>query len=132
ACVAPMLGSRIVGSSSPISHAASSTNTALSGTGGSAVLLSPSPTSITFGNVTIGSSTTQTVTLANSGSSSLTISQGTVSGTGYTISGLALPLTLAAGQKTACSAIFAPTTAGSITGTISLISNDSNSPATVP
>src|SRR5205814_894607 len=89
-------------------------------------------TSVAFGNVNVGSSKAQTLTLTNSGTASLTISQATVSGTGYSISGLTLPLTLAAGQTTPLSAAFAPSAAGSTTGRISLVRNATNSPASEP
>jgi len=93
--------------------------------------LSVSPTSINFGNVTVGSSKSQTVTLTNSGTASVTVSQAAITGTGFSISGLSLPLTLAAGQNATFKATFAPTTAGSVTGSLSVVSNATNSPATV-
>jgi hypothetical protein len=61
----------------------------------------------------------------------VTISQATVTGTGFSISGLSLPLTLAGGQSTTFQAKFAPTTTGSVTGSISIVSNASNSPTNV-
>jgi hypothetical protein len=94
-------------------------------------LLSASPASINFGNVNLGSSSTQTVTLTNTGIGSVTVSQANVTGGGFSISGLSLPLTLSAGQTTTFSAVFAPTVGGSANGSISVVSNASNSPAQV-
>src|SRR5271170_3252816 len=59
--------------------------------------LSASPASITFGNVQIGTSQTQSGTLSNAGGTSITITQATVTGTGFSATGLNLPLTLATG-----------------------------------
>src|ERR1700677_2966353 len=62
--------------------------------------LTAAPASITFGNVQVGTSQSQTDTLSNTGSTSLTLSQATVSGAGFSITGLTPPITLAAGQST--------------------------------
>ena len=95
------------------------------------LLLSATPTSISFGNVTVGNSSNQSVTLTNTGTGSVTVSQATVAGAGFSISGLSLPLTLTAGQSANFIAIFAPTTAGSASGSVSVASTATNSPAVV-
>jgi large repetitive protein len=92
--------------------------------------LSASPTSLSFGNVVVGSSSTQMVTLTNS-TSGVTISQIGVSGAGFSASGLTPPLTLPAGQSTTFSVIFGPTTSGSVTGSVSVVSSATNSPTTI-
>lgn len=93
--------------------------------------LSASPASIAFGSVKTGSSATQTITLTNTGSASVTVSQATATGTGFNLTGLSLPLNLAAGQSASFSAVFAPGAAGSFTGSVSIISSASDSPAAV-
>jgi hypothetical protein len=128
---APTTAGTFAGSISLNSNATSWSNVALSGTAVSAGLLSASPASINFGNLTVGSNSTQNITLANSGGASLSVSQAAVSGAGFSISGLSLPLTLAAGQSASFSVRFAPAAVGSVTGSISLVSNASNSPASV-
>jgi hypothetical protein len=85
--------------------------------------LTPAPTSITFGNVQVGTRQTQTDTLTNTGGSNITVTQASVSGSGYSITGLTLPLTLAAGQSATVSVIFAPATSGSATGNLSVVSD---------
>jgi len=90
-----------------------------------------SPTSVNFGNVTVGSSGGQTITLNNTGTGSVTVSQANVAGTGFSVSGLSLPLTLAAGQGTSFTANFSPTATGSVTGSVSIVSNATGSPTTV-
>jgi hypothetical protein len=84
---------------------------------------------VSFGSVVVGSSATQNVTVTAS-TNSVTISQATAS-TGYSVSGLTLPATLAAGQSTTFQVKFTPTTTGSVTGSVSLTSNASNSPTAI-
>lgn len=102
----------------------------LSGTGATAGL-SVSPASYTFASVVDEETASQTFTITNTGTASLTISQLTVSGSAFSASGLATPVTLAVGGTATFSVLFAPTTAGSLTGTVTITSNAPNSPATV-
>ena len=62
-------------------------------------LLAISPTSISFGIVKVGNNQNQPATMTNSGGSTLTVTKVTPSGTGFSVSGLTLPLTLASGQS---------------------------------
>ena len=78
------------------------------------------PSTVNFGSVQIGGTVSQSVVLSNALSSNLTISQATVSGTGFTFSGLGMPATLAPGQSVSLTTTFAPQSAGSATGGVSL------------
>ena len=110
----------------------SPTNMALSGTGISQVLqLSASPTSLSFGSLNTGASSIESVTIANTGNAAVSISQVTASGNGFTTAAMSLPLSLAAGQSTSISVIFDPTTTGSLSGSLTVTSNASNSPLVV-
>jgi hypothetical protein len=91
--------------------------------------LTLNPASLDFGDVTVGNSSTQTVTLTNSGTASLTISQADLTGTGFSVNSILL--TLAAGQTTTFDVTFAPTSSGSASGSLSLISDAANSPTTL-
>jgi hypothetical protein len=109
----------------------SSVTVALSGTGYSiTAATSPgyltAPSSMNLGSVTVGSSQTQALTVSNSGGSSLTISGATASGTGFSVSGLTFPYTLAAGGSASLSVTFAPSTTGTVNATLSLSSNASD------
>jgi hypothetical protein len=104
----------------------------LAGTATVAGQLVTSPTSFAFGNVQDGSSTTLSETLTNTGGSTLTISGATASGTGFTLSGLSVPVTLTAGQSTSFSVKFAPTTAGAASGSLTISSNGSNPNLSIP
>jgi hypothetical protein len=88
--------------------------------------LTANPASLAFGSVQVGSSQTQSAALTNSGGSSLTISQATLTGASFTVSGLALPLTLGAGQSATFSVVFAPQSAGNVSGNVIFTSNASN------
>jgi len=124
---APTVAGSANGTLSIVSDAPGSPlNISATGTGVTPGQLTPNPTSLSFGNVLVGSSKTLTETLTNSGGASVTISAAAASGTGFSMSGLTLPLTLNAGQSTSFSVQFAPTTAGGVTGNISVTSNGSN------
>ena len=94
-------------------------------------LLSGSTGSLTFANALVGTSSSQSVSLTNSGTGSVTISQATVSGSGFTMSGFSGSETLAPGNSTTLTVGFAPTAVGTVTGSLSVVSNASNSPATI-
>lgn len=93
--------------------------------------LTATPTSITFGNVQVGTSQTQSDTLTNTGSSGLTVTAATVSGAGFTTTGLNLPLTLDVGQSVTFSVVFSPLSAGSATGNLALTNSASSTPLNV-
>ncbi len=94
-------------------------------------LLSASPTSLSFGSVNTGSLSTLSVTLTNSGNSPVTISSVSVSGAGFNDSGVPGGTVLNAGQSATLNVSFAPSIAGSVTGSVSVASNATNSPTTV-
>jgi hypothetical protein len=88
--------------------------------------LTAAPASVSFGNVTTGSTQSQTVTLTNSGGTSASISQASVTGAGLSISGLTLPLSLGAGQSASFQLTFSPTSAGTVSGGLTITSTANN------
>ncbi|PYT94320.1 MAG: hypothetical protein DMG36_05070, partial [Acidobacteria bacterium] len=94
-------------------------------------LLSASPTSLSFGSVNTGASSTLAVTLTNSGNSNITISTVSVSGASFNASGVPAGTILSVGQTATLHVTFAPSTAGSVTGSVSVASSATNSPATI-
>ncbi|HEX9110468.1 MAG TPA: choice-of-anchor D domain-containing protein, partial [Terriglobales bacterium] len=98
----------------------------LTGTGMAPGQLAANPSSLNFGNVQVGSGLTQSATLTNSGGASLTVSQATLTSASFTVSGLALPLTLGAGQSATFSVLFAPQSVGGVSGNIVFTSDASN------
>ncbi len=100
----------------------------LSGVGvSSSVGLTASTTSLAFGNVKVGSTVTQTVTLKSTGNSSVDISNVSISGSGYTFSGLASNTVLNPGQSAVLTVSLDPKTTGSLPGTVTIFSNAPNS-----
>ena len=97
-----------------------------SGNGGGSGQLTVSSSSVSFGNIQVGSKQSQSLTLMNSGTTSITVSAATVSGSGFSLGTVSLPLTVAGGQKQTVSMSFAPQTAGPATGTLAVTSNASN------
>ncbi|HEY6273393.1 MAG TPA: choice-of-anchor D domain-containing protein, partial [Terriglobales bacterium] len=128
---APLTPSLAAGALRIVSGASASPVTiALSGTGVT-YQLSPSSTSLNFGDVAVASSRAQTITLTNTGTASLTISQASLTGSGFGLNGLILPITLAAGQSIGLNVTFAPLTTGSASGALSILSNASASLMTI-
>ena len=110
---------------SPLSIPLSGTGTTLPG------LLQASYSSISFGSVQVGNSSAQSETLNNSGDSSVNITQANLTGSAFSVNGLSLPVTVIPGQSFTFNVVFAPNTAGSVTGSISVVSDASNSPLTI-
>ncbi len=129
---APTAAGAVSGSVSLVSNASNTpTTVSLSGTGATPVAtLAASPASLSFGTVSVGNTGSQNVTLTASGAS-VSVSQANVSGTGFSVSGLTLPATIAAGSSLTFSVNFAPTAQGAVSGNLSIVSNASNTPASV-
>ena len=104
----------------------------LAGIGTTVGQLTANPSAMSFGNIQVGIGQTQSETLSNSGASSLTISEATLTGTGFILSGLALPQTLAAGQSTTFSVTFVPQSTGSLSGNVAFTSSASNGTMNLP
>ena len=129
----PAASGSISGSMTVKSDASNSTvAVALQGAGVGSGQLNDSQTSLNFGSVQDGSQQTLPVTLTNTGNSSATISQASATGTGFSINGLTLPLTLAVGQSTSFNVVFAPQSSGTVNGNVAIVSDAVNSPLNLP
>jgi hypothetical protein len=125
---APQVGGSAGGTLSIITEGLYATlMVSLSGTGSTAGVLGANPSSASFGSVQVGNSSNQSATLTNTGGANVTVSQATVSGAGFSLSGLALPLTLTTGQSYTFGTVFTPTSAGNASGSISVASDATNS-----
>lgn len=119
------------GSISITSNAPNSPATiALSGTG-TQPQISANPTTVSFGTVTVGNSNSQPITLTNNGNATLTFSQITVAGTGFSQTGLSTSTTIAAGGSTTFDAVFTPSSATTVSGSITLTTNGTPSPLVI-
>ena len=97
----------------------------LSGTGVRGVTVTPS--TLPFGKVVEGTSLQQTGTLSATGAK-VTISSANISNPLFVLSGLTFPVTVPAGQNVPFTATFSPVTTGTVSGTLSFVSNAGNSP----
>ena len=87
--------------------------------------LTISPGSLTFGNVTVNTSSTQPVTLSSTGTAPVTINSAALTGTGFTMSGATFPVTLNPSLAVTLDVQFDPATAGAVTGQLTIQSNSS-------
>jgi hypothetical protein len=93
--------------------------------------LTVNSSSVSFGNVAVGTPSTQSLTLTSSGTGAVTVSKVSMSGTGFTESGATFPLTLNAGQTATLSLQFEPTATGAATGKVTITSTASSNSTTV-
>src|SRR5271156_6541019 len=93
--------------------------------------LAATPSSVSFGNVVVGSDTSQTIRLQNIGTSQVTISSITPSVSGIVISGVKTPINLAPGTSATLTAAYKPTATGSVAGKLTVTSNAVGSPTIV-
>jgi ASPM-SPD-2-Hydin domain-containing protein/centrosomal CEP192-like protein len=105
--VCALVGCQAVGKSS----------TSNPGVTGSMVVAS---SSLDFGTVQVGSSKTMTETVTNESSTTVNITGASVSGSGFQLSGITTPVSLAPGQTLTISVVFSPKATGKPTGTVSL------------
>jgi len=89
--------------------------------------VSTSVASLQFKGVTVGAKSAQTVQLKNDGPVTITVNGLTVSGSGFSVSGLTTPLTLASGATAQFSAGFQPTKSGSYSGSLAVSSTAADS-----
>ena len=99
--------------------------------GGGSPSADVTPSSVNFGNVTVGTTDTQTMRLANTGTADLKITKISASGPGFGATGLSVPQTIAAGKSTTFTASFKPTGTGAQSGGIAISSNAGSSPLSI-
>jgi Abnormal spindle-like microcephaly-assoc'd, ASPM-SPD-2-Hydin len=90
--------------------------------------LAASSSSLSFGSVQKGKSSSLTESLTNAGGAAVAISEANVSGTGFSVIGLSLPITLSPNHSVTFTLTFAPSAPGSASGTLAVVSTADNSP----
>jgi hypothetical protein len=116
------------GSLSVASNASDSLlNIALSGTGTAPGQLAVSPSTLSFGSLAVGSSSSLNGSLTTTGGT-LTITSASLNNSEFVFSGISLPVTLTAGQSTPFTVTFTPQASGTTSASLSFASNGSNSP----
>jgi HYDIN/CFA65/VesB-like, Ig-like domain len=95
------------------------------GVAGQLALSAPtsSASSLNFGSVQVGSSSTLSTVVSNTGKSNLTITQATVSGIAFSYRGPSLPVTVAPGQNVRLAATFTPQSVGGANGSMSVVTS---------
>jgi hypothetical protein len=108
------------------------TPVALAGVGEKAVAaLQISPNPLNFGNLTLQTTSTQNVTLQNTGDINLTVSGVTLAGAGFGYSSISPGFSLSPNQKLTFQVWFKPQTTGPYSGTVSFLSTNLSTPATM-
>ena len=90
--------------------------------------ISFSSTSLNLGSTTVGSTTNGSLSITNSGGANLIISLISMSPGPFGVSGITTPGTIAPGGSATMNVSFTPTTAGNDSGSITITSNDPNTP----
>lgn len=86
--------------------------------------LQASTTAISFGGVTLGQTASSSISVVNQGSAAVEVSQMTVAGQAFSVSGEGdLPVKVAAGGTYSFSVNFSPATTGASTGQLTITSN---------
>ena len=93
-------------------------------------ILTATPTNLNFGNESVGSANTLSVSLKNTGNSKITIS-GVTTPTDVVVGGGISGATLAPGQTATLNVSFAPKQAETVSGSVKISSNATGSPTTV-
>ena len=111
------------------SASGSATVVALSGTGTTSAAPQTSPQltvsapRLSFGNVTVNAATTQSLTLTSTGTAPVTVNSAAITGSGFTVVGGNLPVTLSPAQSTTLQVQFNPGATGTASGQLTIVSN---------
>ena len=95
------------------------------GTTGGVGVLSLTPASLSYGNVTIGSTDTLPITMSASGGS-ITVSSATSSSSQFVLTGTSLPVTITSGDSISVNVAFTPQSSGIVAGSFTFASTASD------
>ena len=105
-------------------------NLGVSGSGAKSFTLTAAPSSLSFGQVAVGSNTTLPLMLTNTGSWKVTVTAFQASGTGFSVSGPSVPYVLNGGQSVTLNVNFAPQLNGLTGGSVLASGPNLNVPLT--
>jgi fibronectin type 3 domain-containing protein len=97
--------------------------------GNSVGTLAVSPSTLSFGNVAVGGSSSLSGTLSAT-NADVVVSSAAWNGSGYSVSGITFPVTVAAGKSATYTVTFTPPATGSSAGSVSFASNASDASLT--
>ena len=126
----PKTTGNFTGTFSVFAQNATRVTVALSGSASTPGAMTISPTSFSFGNVTVGTTSTKTVSL-KAGTTPVTIFAATTTNQEFTLSNLTLPKTIAAGQSISVGVNFKPASSGSTSTKFTITNNAANSSAAI-
>jgi hypothetical protein len=86
--------------------------------------ISLTPSTLSFGTVAVGSSQSQTVVVKNTTNRRIGIFQASISGTGYTITGISCPVELRIGESRSFNVTYTPLSTETDTGLVSLVTDN--------
>ena len=125
---APQAGGSVSGNLGISSNGSNPTlSVPLTGTGAIPGQLTVTPLTLNFGSVVAGTSQSQTGVLS-AGSAAITVSSVGVSGSQFSVTGISLPVTIAAGSSLSFQVAFTPQNSGTASSNVTFVSNASNSP----
>jgi hypothetical protein len=131
---APTADGNLSASLSIISNADTTPSTiSLAGTAEKAfAALQATPSAVNFGNLKLKTTSTQNITLKNTGDINMTVSGVTISGKGFGYSSLSPGFSLSPSQAVTFQVWFKPQEVGTSTGSVSIISANIASPINIP
>lgn len=89
------------------------------------------PSSITFSNVVVGQTSTQTVQISNVGQTTLNVTAISLTGNGFSLSSISVPFQLAPGANKTLTVTFTASSASTVNATLTITSDAPSSPMTV-
>lgn len=89
------------------------------------------PSSISFANVTVGQKSTQTVQISNTGKANLNVTGISLTGTGFSMSSVAVPFQLAPGASMSFTVTFSASSTTAATATLTITSDAPSSPLNI-
>jgi Abnormal spindle-like microcephaly-assoc'd, ASPM-SPD-2-Hydin len=92
----------------------------------SSATLTINATSASFGDVAVNTTATQSLTLTSTGATAVNISDASITGAGFTSTGLITPATLPPGQSVILNVQFHPTAQGASSGALVISSNSAS------
>jgi hypothetical protein len=121
----PLIGNGVTIDSIPLS------GTGIGSSSGSAPPVPPvtssgitvTPSSVSFGSVSAGTSSSQTITIHNNGTTRLSLALPILSAPGFSLSGVPSDLLMGAGTSLTFKVVFNPNSAGTYSGSLPLIGN---------
>ncbi len=93
--------------------------------------LNLSTNSLAFGTVTLGQTKDLSLMVSNTGSAALTVSAIQISGTGFSLVSPSTPFTVQPGGSQPVTLHYAPTSVATVTGLLTILSNDPSSPTAI-